>query len=194
MLQNQEQIFSYIKKIVKQKMPHNKYHNYKHAIEVYDAVSVYGVLEKVKPRDLFLLKISALLHDVVYVDKRKDNEEQSSLVAEELLVFLDFNKRDISLVKKLILATKIPVHPRTKLEKIICDADVSNVGTDSFFKKTEALRKDFKLNKKTYYSINLKNFINHLKFHTKSANKILKKKFTKNKKKVLKIIKSYSKN
>jgi predicted metal-dependent HD superfamily phosphohydrolase len=192
MMINQTKILSYIKKIVKEKMPHNKYHNYNHALETYKMVHVYGEEEKVKPRELFLLEVASLFHDIVYVYKRRDNENKSAKIARETLMGLGFNTKDILLVEQLILSTTYPPHPKTKLERIICDADVSNVGTDSFFKRTEGLRKDFKLDKKTYYTINLKNFITNFKFYTRAASKLGKKRFLENKKKALKIIKSYS--
>ncbi len=190
---NKNQIISQIKKIVKRDMQKHKYHNYKHALFVYKMVSIYGPLEKIKPNDLFLLKIAALLHDVIYVPFRKDNEIKSAVFASKLLSKLNFNLEDISIVKQLIIATTFPTNAKTKLEQIICDADISVVGCDNYFKVTEQLRKEWGLSKKDFFVKNQSSFFNNFKWYTPSANKLGRKHFLKNKKQVFKIIKSYSK-
>jgi predicted metal-dependent HD superfamily phosphohydrolase len=173
-------------------MPTYKYHNYKHAINVYNAVKCIGEKAQVIDDAQFLLCVAALLHDVIYVHNKQDNEEKSCAFAEKLLCKFNFKGLDILIIKKLIMATKMPVKPKTKLEKIICDADIFSIGTAFYFKGENQLRRELKLNKKDFYSNVSKSFFSNFKWHTSAASELAAPYYLTNKKKVLELINYYS--
>jgi predicted metal-dependent HD superfamily phosphohydrolase len=186
---NKTKIISEFKKIVRNKInKNNKYHNYTHTLDVYNCCKMYSFLEDIDCEDALILKVAALFHDVIYFPERLDNEERSALFAEKILKRYDFSKKDILLVKKLILVTKMPVDPKTKLEKIICDSDLDNLGRLDFFKNNEKIRKEFKKSKKEYYSKYLINFLQSQKFHNFYAKKLRNKSFINNKKRIIELI------
>ena len=192
MVDTNQKILAYIKKKVMQKMPTYKYHNYKHAISVYDAAKCIGEKAQVTNDAQFLLCVAALLHDVIYVCNKQDNEEKSCVFSEKLLSKLNFKTKDILIIKKLIMATKMPVKPKTKLEKIICDADLFSLGTASYFKCENRLRQELKLNKKYFYSTVSKSFFSDFKWHTSAASELAAPYYLINKKKALELINYYS--
>ena len=51
-----------------------------------------------------------------------------------------YNKWQIEIISGIIMATKLPQNPKTKLQEIMCDADLDNLGREDFFVKTESLR------------------------------------------------------
>ena len=77
------------------------------------------------------------------------------------------------MVKGLIWATKIPQSPKTKLEKIICDADLDYLGRRDFYQISDQLFKELKLrgllgNKKEWNRIQI-SFLEGHSYHTKFA-------------------------
>lgn len=69
-------------------------------------------------------------HDYVYNIFKKDNELQSSLVAQNLLVKLNIPKKIIDTAREMIQATKDHKHPKQNLEFMtFLDADMSILGS-----------------------------------------------------------------
>lgn len=66
-------------------------------------------------------------------------------MAEEMMTRAGFPNKDIWIVKRLILATKIPQSPKNHLEKVICDADLDYLGRDDFKEISDKLYKELKV-------------------------------------------------
>ena len=49
----------------------------------------------------------------------------------------------IERVKSAIKATKMPQRPKNKLEEILCDADLSHLGSQDFFEVSASLRREW---------------------------------------------------
>jgi len=125
-----------------------------------------------------------LFHDVIYFPFKKDNELKSSIFAERLLKKYGFPIKDILIVKNLILSTVYPTNPKNKFQEIICDADISAVGTKTsyFLRAIENLRKEWGLSKEHFYLKTQPSFFKSFMWYTKSANKMGHNNFIKNKK------------
>ena len=121
----------------------NPYRSFKHAEQVADFVNILADGENVSEEDRFLLLTAAYMHDIVFVIGNKDNEEKSAEVAEEFLDRIDYTQEEIIIVKELVMATKVPTNPKNKLEMIICDSDIGNIGTDQFFEKEKLIMEEF---------------------------------------------------
>jgi predicted metal-dependent HD superfamily phosphohydrolase len=119
------------------------YHNVQHTREVvsntYAFMRRYPCISTINRK---CLMAAALLHDYGYVESYKENEPISAQYAADLLPQYGYKKEEIELVKSLILATALPVTPKTLLEKILCDADLGHIGLDQYREKTELLRKE----------------------------------------------------
>ena len=54
-----------------------------------------------------------------------------------------FDKEELEKICGMIMATKIPQTPFTKLEEIICDADLDYLGRQDFYSTSDALKNEF---------------------------------------------------
>jgi hypothetical protein len=56
--------------------------------------------------------------------------------------FIGVNEEEISGIKKCIFATQMPQKPTSLNERIICDADLFNLGTETFLENNILVRKE----------------------------------------------------
>jgi hypothetical protein len=61
-------------------------------------------------------------------------------MAGRVLKLIGYKPDEIETVQKMILATDLQCEPQTHLEKILCDADLDNLGREDFFKLDGKLR------------------------------------------------------
>ena len=109
------------------------YHSIEHTLNVLKTCNNYIKREKIENHKAKLLRIAALMHDIGFTISNKDHEETSKDIAEDLMKSYGFPKKDIDIVKGLILATRIPQFPKNELEKIICDCDLDYLGRSDFY-------------------------------------------------------------
>lgn len=153
-------------------MPKLPYHNFRHAIDVYAAANTLALLGEVNYEDRFLLKTSALLHDIIVVPGLKDNEERSAEFARQYLPKIGYSSDQTEKVGRLILATKMPQNPNGFLEQVLCDADLDNLGRPDFFELGEKVRAELGLpNNEKWYQIQMQFLKNH-QYHTEVARKL----------------------
>ena len=94
-------------------------------------------------QDLFLLKTAALYHDSGFLFTYQNHEEKSCQIFNEDAAEYGFSANSINVVCGIIMATKIPHTPVTKLEMIICDADLDYLGREDFFSISNKLQSEF---------------------------------------------------
>lgn len=153
-------------------MPKLPYHNFRHAIDVYTAANTLSLLGEVNYEDRFLLKTSALLHDIIVVPGLKDNEERSTEFARQYLPKIGYSPDQTEKIGRLILATKMPQNPNGFLEQVLCDADLDNLGRPDFFELGEKVRAELRLpNNERWYQIQIQFLKNH-QYHTEVARKL----------------------
>lgn len=124
------------------------YHHKDHTIGVIKAVEWLCDAENISGADRQLLKIAALFHDIGFIVSYEDHEKKSCDVARQILPKYDFPEDDIQSISELILATKVPHHPKNNLEEIICDADLAYLGDNDFYTIGEQLRQELILHNK----------------------------------------------
>ncbi|KAA5541265.1 HD domain-containing protein [Adhaeribacter rhizoryzae] len=120
------------------------YHNLGHTLDVLEQACVIAEHENItNPDDLLLLQVSALYHDVGFLKIYSGHEEKSCAIATADLTYFGFNPDQINRVNGMINATKVPQSPLTKLEEIICDADLDYLGRDDFYRIAAGLYLEF---------------------------------------------------
>lgn len=102
------------------------YHNLIHIANVYKALTK----EKNKIEDWEVLVLAVLYHDIVYDVSRNDNEEQSAVWAERVMLSLKINPHRIERCKAHILATKTHIVSSDPDTNLFTDADLSILGMD----------------------------------------------------------------
>ncbi len=118
------------------------YHNADHTKEVIASTETLAYAEEVSERDLIILKTAALFHDCGFLETYTDHEEISCDMAKKWLPQFGYSHDVIDEICELILATKLPQKPKTKLAEIICDADLYYLGTDKYFSGANKLYKE----------------------------------------------------
>lgn len=185
-----EEIAQYVKKSFKNHSPDFLYHDIQHTKDVVNIVDHIADNSGISKEDKELLLIAAWFHDTGYPDDIPYHEERSVKIAEEYLNKINYPSEKTDIIKNLILSTKMPQNPKTKLEEIICDADIAYIGKDDFISRIDLLREEWErtINKKYNDSDWLKkniNFIESNSFHTDYA----KSKFGDTRKKNLHLLK-----
>jgi len=118
------------------------YHNLQHTIDVRNCAEEIAKQEKIPDEDIMLLKTAAMFHDSGFLIQYDNNEEKGCDIAREILPQHGYSSLQIDTICRLILATKVPQKPTDILEMIMCDADLDYLGTDSFEKIANNLKKE----------------------------------------------------
>jgi len=121
---------------------HYYYHNHEHTLYVIEKAIEIGRHEGCSEKELELLSVAALWHDTGYTTIYNNHEEESCLLARQYLPDYGYSVPDIDEVCGIIMATKMPQSPKTKLEEIIADADLEYLGTSGFETKADRLFKE----------------------------------------------------
>lgn len=156
------------------------YHNIQHTLDVVNATKELGNAHNLHAKELELLLIAAWFHDIGYDKGPVGHEERSAGYAKTFLEKHDFEASDIEVIRKCIMATKMPQSPTTLFEKILCDADMSHLGKKIYWERCGRIRQELTLTKNTTMSepewIEFElNFIVNQKYHTAQANHLFEK-------------------
>ncbi len=157
-----------------QNMPTLPYHNIVHVEEAIAAAKQFGYRENIPPHKMFLLCSALYLHDIVYNVGSDMNEEDSADIASDYCNHQDsgYNQEETSEIISLVLATKPHHLPQNKLEELIRDADLENLGRDVFFDKNELLRQEFGKKQNREWMHCSYNFLVKHHYHTKAAQEL----------------------
>lgn len=120
------------------------YHNVKHTIDVVTQAELIGIGEEVDDEELYLLKTAALFHDSGHILSYDNHEYFSTLIAREVLPDYFYTQRQIEIICDLIMTTQMPPKPKTKLEKIMCDADLDYLGRTDMIPVSNSLYRELK--------------------------------------------------
>ena len=151
------------------------YHDMQHTLSVLKECNKYAVREQLTSHQSKLLRLGALLHDVGFTISSENHEAVGAEIAKNLMTKYGFSKKDIEIVRGLIMATKIPQQPKNLMEKIICDADLDYLGKSEFYTISNELYKELKHrnligSKKDWDKVQIKFLENH-HFHTAFSKK-----------------------
>ncbi|MBP6978114.1 MAG: HD domain-containing protein [Bacteroidales bacterium] len=163
-----------INKLKNELRPELQYHNFEHTLDVLESVERLAQLEKENGHGLLLLKTAALFHDSGMLIQYGDHEEASGIITRQYLPDFGYTEQDIEIINKMILSTKLPQSAHTRLEKILCDADLDYLGRDDFYMIAHRLRYEwsqlniFPTSLYEWYRLQL-NFLIHHDYYTPSA-------------------------
>jgi uncharacterized protein len=140
-----EKIHSHVMKKLEGLSSHLTYHNVGHTLDVLKQCVVIAKEEGITSKeDLMLLQVSALYHDVGFLEAYDGHEERSCQIATKELGKYGLTPDQIEKVCGMIRCTKIPQSPANVLEKIICDADLDYLGRPDFYTIGDGLFREFK--------------------------------------------------
>lgn len=157
--------------ILKNKLPsYLTYHSPAHTAHVIEMAEYICRQENIDGRELYLVKIAALFHDIGFIRQTHHHEEIGCEMCAEKLSKHFFTAAEIRSICGMIMATKIPQQPKTLLEKIVADADLEYLGTDEFYPISTNLLQEFRhydpqLTVERFNEIQV-NFMRRHHFHT----------------------------
>jgi uncharacterized protein len=130
--------------------PTLRYHSFAHTVEVLRDVIEFALIDKLPAREIELLAMAAVTHDVGFIHRRTDNESIGARYAREMMMKAGgYSEDEIQLVERMILDTALVSVdgalrqvPSTELSKYLLDADLGNFGRDDFFDKSDLQREE----------------------------------------------------
>ena len=135
----------YIRALFKDELPVGiKYHDANHTLHptrgVVAVANRIAIAENISEHDRELLIAAAYFHDTGYIREYDKNEPIAARMAGRILKLIGYKPKEVAKVQKMILATDLARVPKTHAEKILCDADLDNLGREDFFKLDGKLR------------------------------------------------------
>lgn len=120
---------------------HLLYHSLVHTRDdVVPAVESIAEKEGVTGEALMILLTAAYFHDIGFTEGPTDHEEVGVRIALEVLPRFGYSPEQVETISGIIMATKLPQGPRTRLEEILADADLDVLGRDDFLTRNRLLR------------------------------------------------------
>lgn len=126
--------------------PNLVYHNLVHTQHVVQAAGQIAAHYRLQDDELAAVYVAAWFHDAGYLLGEGSAHEENG--AKEALQFLQQQQAPENvqlMVKGAILATKMPQSPNTLVEQIVCDADLSHLGSKEFTDRNKLLRQEMEL-------------------------------------------------
>jgi predicted metal-dependent HD superfamily phosphohydrolase len=128
------------------------YHNYKHTAEIAKEAQSLGEQANLNEADLEVLVLAAWFHDTGYADTYNGHEERSLEYATEFLQAEGYPQERIDLIADCIMATKYEQPAGSLVQELLADADISNIGKESFFSNAELLRVEWEVFLNKFYT------------------------------------------
>lgn len=125
--------------------PRYVYHNLRHTEKVVQAAEQIANHFQLSPEDFFIVVAAAWFHDLGYLLREGDHEEEGARLAQAFLEKIPLEERVVRAVRGCILATRIPQKPGNLLEQILCDADLFHLGTEEFREVNKRMRAEAEL-------------------------------------------------
>ena len=154
------------------------FHNFKHALDVYEQVELLAHSENIEEEDSLLLKTAALLHDIGYSISYDNVRTLSEDMAREALLLFHYTSQQIDKVCRLMDASHYESTPNGILEEIMHDAHQMYFGRADYITRTMGLFREQKeycipVDKTEWLQNQLIRLANH-QFHTRAAKKLVK--------------------
>lgn len=118
------------------------FHDLEHTRQVVQAAMEIGQGYQLAEKDMTTLLLAAWFHDLGYSQGPANHEDRSIQYAVAFLEKKDFPAEDLQRVRGCIESTRVPQQPKTLLEQILCDADLSHLGQETYWERTGKVRQE----------------------------------------------------
>jgi uncharacterized protein len=137
----------YILHRLQDELPGNlRYHSLEHTLGVLHSAEYLAKKEGLTEDEINILLTAAAYHDSGFTVSYKNHEQLGCEIAEEALPKFGYTNEQIAAVRSLIMSTKIPQSPSSRVEEVLCDADLDYLGGDNYGEISESLRDELGLN------------------------------------------------
>ena len=118
------------------------YHDLQHTLQVVESTEAIAKGMDLSETEKEMLELAAWFHDTGYVDGPEGHEERSCKIARQFLLKHQYPESGINNIEACIRATKVPQRPKTLLEEILCDADLSHLGNRNYWDRCGRVRQE----------------------------------------------------
>ncbi|SEV97369.1 Pycsar system effector family protein [Chitinophaga arvensicola] len=126
--------------------PNLVYHNLIHTQQVVQVAGQIAAHYRLQDDELLAVYVAAWFHDAGYLlGEGKQHEENGAKEALQFLQQQQVPENVQTMVQGAIMATKMPQSPKTLVEQIVCDADLSHLGSKEFSDRNKLLRHEMEL-------------------------------------------------
>jgi predicted metal-dependent HD superfamily phosphohydrolase len=123
--------------------PNLVYHNLVHTQQVVQMAAQIAAHYRLQDDELLAVYVAAWFHDAGYLlGEGKVHEENGAKEAIQFLQQQQVPENVQTMVQGAIMATKMPQSPHTLIEQIVCDADLSHLGSKEFSDRNKLLRQE----------------------------------------------------
>ena len=137
---------------LKSLLPENLiYHDVNHTKSVEKSAIQIAKLEGISEYETRLLRTAIWYHDSGFIAQYEHNEDFAVQMLRNNLPKFGYSTLEIDTIAKIVESTKHTVEPKTKLEMIMCDADLDYLGREDYWETSKSLRKEME-NNKVYYT------------------------------------------
>lgn len=156
------------------------FHDFQHTKEVVEATKQIAAGYELLETEVEILTLAAWFHDIGYIEGAEGHEERSCKYAKAFLEENNYTADQVAVILECIRATKIGAIPDSLLEKILCDADLSHLGSKMYWEHCTRLRQELFLTQNIVMSehewVNFElDFITHQQFYTEVAQELFDK-------------------
>ena len=166
------------------------FHDLEHTVQTVAAAKAIGEGFELQGPDLGMLLLATWFHDTGYAQGPTDHEERSCEYTREFLEG-KVTEEELNTILACIRSTKVPQQPGNLLEQIICDADLSHLGTKNYWDRNSKLRQEFVLTRdmvvsdQEWVQYEIDFLVNH-DYHTVVAKELFNKRKAKHVQQLLK--------
>lgn len=121
------------------------YHTLNHTLEVVKNAIFISTKENLSEDEMNILQVAAWFHDVGYIKTYKEHEAESAEMAGKFLESQGVEENIRVDIGESILATAFPQKPKSRVAKVLCDADFMHLGQENYFEQAEKLRQEQKI-------------------------------------------------
>jgi predicted metal-dependent HD superfamily phosphohydrolase len=134
---------SYVKDLLDSKLPdHIHFHDWSHTKMVAKETEKIAKEADCSKDEIEILILAALFHDTGFTETYDGHEAVSIRIAEDYLGQHEYPAERIEKIRRLIEVTDINKEPKTKLEKILVDGDMSHLGKKKYNSRVDDLRRE----------------------------------------------------
>lgn len=121
---------------------HYYYHCMRHTTDVIEQSQVIGRAEGLSEHELAMVRIAALFHDTGFLVQRAQHEAAGCEILRGFEGINTINEAELGTIFGCIMATKIPQSPHSKIEQVLCDADLDYLGRKDYDEIADLLYKE----------------------------------------------------
>jgi class 3 adenylate cyclase len=118
------------------------FHNVEHARKVYNQAFLLCRSEEIEQEDRLLVRTAALMLFTGLTQVYHNFENRSLVITREILPDFSYSEKQIDRICNLILATKTPLDPDNRLEKILIDSRMEFIGKPDYTDQMKLLLKE----------------------------------------------------